>query len=166
MTLGDRIAVLHDGALQQVAPPLELYRKPASVFVASFIGSPAMNFFRCDVVSDDAGPRLACASFDLHLEESAASGLSRGASILAGIRPHDVAIVAPDDAADAHGKITMVEPLGSELRVHLRLENADQSTQIIAVVAPDTRVTTDDRVGVRFAPDRLHLFDARSEQRL
>jgi len=184
MTLGNRIAVMRDGLLQQVAPPLVLYRQPANVFVASFIGSPAMNLFRCDIAAHGAAARLACGAFTLPLE-SADSGLSssrmiqgltgaqapavapisRNRAVLVGIRPQDVRIVAVDaDDADATGAVAIIEPLGSELRVHVRVEG--QTDAVVAVVPPDTPVTADARVGLRFARAALHLFDAHTEERI
>ncbi|MGH7507147.1 MAG: ABC transporter ATP-binding protein [Longimicrobiales bacterium] len=160
MTLGDRIAVMRDGALQQVAPPMELYRRPGNVFVASFIGSPAMNFFHCEPADD--GRRLACAAFSLPFDTPAtATG-----PVTLGVRPQDLELVAGEDGADANGTVRIVEPLGSELRIHLNLDRADERDAIIVVVPPDTPVAVEERIGVRLPRDRLHLFDADTERRV
>jgi multiple sugar transport system ATP-binding protein len=169
MTLGDRIAVLREGALQQVAPPLELYRTPANVFVAGFIGSPAMNLFRCEVRDEGGTPRLACGSFELAAPRSWSSTApamsSSGRALTVGVRPQDVHITAADNG-DARGTVTVIEPLGSELRVHVRLDGRDAERALIAVVPPDAGIAVDDTVGLRFPAQRLHLFDADSGVRV
>jgi multiple sugar transport system ATP-binding protein len=185
MTLGDRIAVLKDGELQQVAPPLALYREPANIFVAGFIGSPAMNLFE-GVVRDDDGPVFACDAFTLRglgrqppagaVEEAAHAGAPppapsflsapAGSRVTIGIRPQDVRLAHADEPADARGTVTVVEPLGSELRLHVRLDGRDERPTLIAVVPPDTPVAADDAVGLRFPVDRLHLFESASGERI
>ena len=97
MTLGSRVAVMRDGFLQQVAPPMELSRRPANRFVAGFVGSPAMNFL----------PETSCRRW------------TKAGPIL-GIRPHDLALV-PRGAGDLDAWVDVVEPRGSELLVYLRL---------------------------------------------
>ena len=144
MTLGHRVAVLRAGRLQQVAPPEELYRRPANRFVARFIGSPAMNLIRW--LPAEVGEDLA--------------------RIETGIRPQDVAITGADDPeADGTGVVELVEELGSEARVHLRAEAlADEG--LVAVVAGGTRFAPGRRVGVRFRRDRLHFFRASDGERV
>lgn len=104
MTLGDRVAVLREGRVQQVAPPMELYRRPANRFVAEFIGSPAMNILRCTAVTaaDGRGVRLEGPGFDLHLDDTRVHDLPD--QVLLGIRPHDVELVAgAERSADTEG---------------------------------------------------------------
>jgi ABC-type sugar transport system ATPase subunit len=125
MTLGQRIAVLRTGSIEQVATPGELYRRPVNMFVAGFIGSPGMNFL----------------------------GGYAGAAT-AGIRPHDVELVAPE-GADLCGSVDIVEPLGHAQVVHV----ATPAGRLLAVIAPDRRVTAGDTVGIRIPLDRLHRFD-------
>ena len=136
MTLGGRVAVMRDGFLQQVAPPMELYRYPANQFVAGFVGSPAMNFLPGAEV-----PRTL---------------LAAGATL--GVRPHDITIVAPG-AGDEDAWVELVESRGSELLVYLCLRGNNQGPAIRVVAPPETEVTPERMVGLRFDRERLHWFD-------
>jgi multiple sugar transport system ATP-binding protein len=136
MTLGGRVAVMRDGFLQQVAPPMELYRRPANQFVAGFVGSPAMNFLpRAEV------PRTVSAV---------------GATL--GIRPHDITIVA-QGAGDEDAWVELVESRGSELLLYLCLRGNNQGPAIRVVAPPETSVSPERMVGLRFDRERLHWFD-------
>ncbi len=142
MTLGGRVAVLRDGVLQQVAPPMELYRRPANQFVASFVGSPEMNFLP--------------------------GRLSRHAprpDAVLGVRPHDVAI-RPRGEGDLQGTVDVVEPLGSELIVYLKLEANGEVLVLRAVAPPDPPIEPDTVVGLALDPARLHWFDPDTGLRL
>ena len=91
MTLGDRVAVLREGRVEQVAPPMELYRRPATRFVAGFIGSPSMNLYRCRGRRDNDGTtRLHAPGLRLEVGDAAYPRLADGAEVLLGVRPHDV----------------------------------------------------------------------------
>lgn len=162
MTLGNRIAVLRDGRLQQVAPPGELYRRPANVFVGGFIGSPAMNFFPCVLRSQEARLQLECPSFTLELPACRPLDTNHTALLL-GIRPHDVQLV-PREEADTPARVEMVELLGNDMLVHL--EWPGSSTRLRIVVSAETRLTIGEHVGLRFRSDRLHLFAAENGQRV
>jgi multiple sugar transport system ATP-binding protein len=141
MTLGSRVAVMLDGVIQQVAPPMELYRRPANRFVAGFVGSPAMNFL--------AGATLPA---------------GRPSSIL-GVRPHDLALVA-QGRGDLDAWVDVVEPRGSELLVYLRLGADGNGPELKVVAPPDLAVEPERTAGVRFDRDKLHWFDAASGQRV
>ena len=165
MTLGDRIAVLLDGQLQQVGPPLEAYERPANSFVAGFIGSPAMNFFPCTVSGDGENARLEGPGFSLELDPTHHLPLTTHSSLLLGVRPHDIRLVAPS-AADVCGRIDMIEPLGRELVIHLAVQGTVAETEVRFMAAAETAVAVNDRVGGRFHRDRLHLFDAKTTRRV
>lgn len=173
MTLGQRVAVMKDGALQQVAPPMEVYRRPANAFVAGFVGSPAMNFLRSTAIGGGEDARLEGEGFAVRgLQEGAAGegspagpGLEGEADILLGIRPHDVELVAPGEG-DARARVDVVEPLGSEILLHLDLEGRKGAEEFRAIVPPEFSPGVDAAVGVRLRRDRLHLFDAGSGARL
>lgn len=165
MTLGDRVAVLKDGLLQQVAPPAEVYRRPANVFVAGFIGSPAMNFFEGRLTDEGGARRFEFAAFNVDL-----GGLdidTRSDQVVLGVRPQDIEIVAAAEA-DVQAVVDVVELLGSELLLHMRLAGTDDLV-VRAIVSEAVSVSEDETVGLRFRRDRLHLFsavgDAGSEQR-
>lgn len=161
MTLGDRVAVLKDGFLQQVAPPAEVYRSPANVFVAGFIGSPAMNFFEGQLATGQDGARFESGEIKVTLGSSVAA---EAGSVVLGVRPQDVEI-AGREGADARARVDVVELLGSELLVHLRLEGADEFV-VRAIVPESVEVVEDETVGLRFKRDRLHLFEADQGRRL
>jgi multiple sugar transport system ATP-binding protein len=145
MTLGWRVAVMRDGFLQQVAPPMELYRRPANRFVAEFVGSPGMNFLPGDTVPAVAG--------------------GRGAELTLGVRPHDLAIV-PQGAGDVDAWVDVVEPRGSELLVYLRLGAKGKGAELRVVAPPEPAIEEERVVGVRFDRTRLHWFDGETGQRV
>ncbi len=160
MTLGDRIAVMNEGRLQQVAPPLDVYRRPANVFVAGFVGSPAMNFFRCTLESgDDGAPRLACDGFALALDGVALAREPARRELLLGVRPQDLEVEARE-AADLTARVDVVEPLGSELLVYLARPDAARDREVVLVTSAEAELTEGMEVGLRLRRERLHLFDA------
>jgi ABC-type sugar transport system ATPase subunit len=141
MTLGTRIAVMRDARLEQVAAPMDLYEQPANTFVASFIGSPAMNIWPPGtVVRIDGEHRLV------------------------GVRPHDIELTPADDG-DAAGRVEILEPLGPTMLVHVRIDDASESRARI-VVSANTRIALGDRIGFSVRRDRLHFFDATSGRRI
>jgi ABC-type sugar transport system ATPase subunit len=143
MTLGSRVAVMRDGFLQQVAPPMELYRRPANRFVAGFVGSPGMNFLPAEVLP----------------------AATRKAGAILGIRPHDVAIV-PRGAGDLDAWVDVVEPRGSELLVYLRLGTKGDGAELRVVAPPEPAIEAEQEVAVRFDQGRLHWFEGESGKRL
>ena len=136
MTLGSRVAVMRDGFLQQVAPPMELYRRPANRFVAGFVGSPAMNFLPGDLIGGLGG------STDREL----------------GVRPHEIALVHAG-AGDQDALVDVVEPRGNELLVYLRLGAAGDGPEVKVIAPPELAVEAGKVVGLRFDRERLHWFD-------
>ena len=164
MTMGDRIAVLHHGVLQQLAPPMELYRSPVNRFVAGFIGSPAMNFFEgelreagdsCDFVGDGLTVRGARPAQD-----------ARQRRVLLGVRPQQVA-VGGEGAGAVRAEVAAVEPMGSEQYLHLTLPSGDGvPKRILAVVPPDPPMRVGELVEVRIPGGAVHLFDAESGVRI
>ena len=149
MTLGTRVAVLKDGLLQQIAPPLELYRRPANRFVAGFIGSPAMNF-------------LGGALVEAFVPGAAQDTRREVSRLIVGIRPQDLEVdqgsaFAPASAPVVRGTVWLVEPLGSEQLVHLSVGDAPD---VVAVVSADANVRPDDLVTLHAPPETVHLFDS------
>ena len=140
MTLGSRIALMRDGRLEQVAAPMALYDRPANTFVASFIGSPAMNLWPAALLRVDRERTLI------------------------GIRPHDIALTSVD-TGDATGHVEILEPLGATTLVHVRIDDAPASlARIVAQANPG--IAIGDRVGLSVRRDRLHFFDETSGRRL
>ena len=164
MTLGNRIAVLHEGKLQQCAPPLEVYRRPVNAFVAGFVGSPSMNFLDCELRRE--GDQLVIEGDALRLAMPPPPQLSaetRRARL--GIRPQDLEVVALE-AADLVARVDVVEPLGSEVLAHLELGEGDQRRELTLVTTPEVELAERAPVGLRLRRDRLHLFDPASGDRL
>ena len=157
MTLGDRIAVMRDGALQQVGPPLEVYRQPANQFVAGFIGSPAMNFFPCRVVRDGARTRLTSAHWSIELEQ--APPVDADAEVILGVRPHDVSVVERG-REDVVGVVDIVQPLGNETLVCAVLEPGGDKRTITAVVPAVATPRAGECLPLRLTRNRLHFFRA------
>lgn len=145
MTLGWRVAVMLDGFLQQVAPPMELYRRPANRFVAEFVGSPGMNFLPGDTVPGVAG--------------------GRGSAVTLGVRPHDLAIV-PQGAGDVDAWVDVVESRGSELLVYLRLGAKGEGAELRVVAPPESVIEEERVVGVKFDRARLHWFEEDTGRRV
>ena len=158
MTLGSRIAVMNGGALQQVAPPMEVYTRPANIFVAGFIGAPAMNLLGGTAAGGD---RVHLAAGEAILDIPHAC--SPGTKLIVGVRPQDI-VVAAAGVADLQGTVEVVEPRGNDAVVHVRV--ADRSEALVVVVDAERIVTQGDTIGLRLRRDRLHLFDARTEARI
>ncbi|ELZ82962.1 sugar ABC transporter ATP-binding protein [Haloferax elongans ATCC BAA-1513] len=156
MTMGDRIAILNDGELQQVATPLEAYHRPANRFVAGFIGEPSMNFFQMEVHGDT----LADDSFTYSLSPESEDAVSGSEHVTLGIRPEDVELVA-DGSADHTYETTVdvVEPMGNENAVYL--DFGDES-RFVATVGGMRRVEAGETVYAHIPEDAVHLFDASS----
>jgi multiple sugar transport system ATP-binding protein len=140
MTMGDRIAVMSGGVIKQLGTPKEVYESPANVFVASFVGSPAMNLVPAPVV--DAG----------------------GSSLVAGFRPEHVvpANGAAGDGVQFSGQIEAIEYLGEEQLVHVRVGD-----QVVLAKLPTERTfSTGDQATFTIPRRRLFLFDAETEERV
>ena len=148
LTLGTRVAVMNEGRVEQVGPPLEVYRRPETVFVATFVGSPAMNLLPADL--------LPAVRHD---------GSAPPAGATLGVRPHDLT-VASAGAGDTDALVDVVEPRGSELLLYLRLGGTGKGPEIRAITPPDLQVAPDQVVGLRFDRARLHFFDQGSGRRL
>lgn len=157
MTMGDRIAVMNQGEIQQIARPLEIYNRPANRFVAEFIGSPPMNFFPVEVKT----PLLIThAQFRLTLPEvwSTVLRLYEGRSLLLGIRPEHLSL-SPPAPKNLHVKVDLVEALGNEtyISVHL-VDDVDSSLQVR--IPPDYPVKIGEFLWLSMALDKIHLFDS------
>lgn len=166
MTLGQRVAVMHDGRLEQVGPPMEVYGRPATRFVGGFVGSPAMNFFPCEVRRDGGEVELVGGFFRIRPRGPVGDGDGPGERAILGVRPNDVELASPPDG-DGRGAVDVVEPLGSQVLVHLAPpEGGGGDEQIRALVPPDGTPDVGETVAFRFRRDRLHLFDPDSGRRV
>jgi multiple sugar transport system ATP-binding protein len=184
MTMGDRIAVLHNGRLQQYGRPRDLYARPANLFVARFIGSPEMNLYEAAL---DAAGDLVLGSQRLALGRRPAPPEVRGGrKVIVGVRPEDLLLAAGEtasasdslDAGTLTAGIRVVEPLGSELHAIFSIDapaagdpdltaSADQTDDLLPGLAyngvarldPRAVVRPGERVTFRVDPNRLHFFD-------
>ena len=162
MTMGDRIAILDDGILQQVGTPLECYHTPNNRFVAGFIGDPSMNFVDC-VVEGDA---LVADEFRYPLAGAAAAAVTDGEPVSLGVRPEDVAVDASGGDGSEHrfpAVVDVVEPMGDENVVHLSLE---AGPELVATVDGLRRIDNGTDVAASIPPDAIHVFDDRSGEAL
>ncbi|MBI3980152.1 MAG: sn-glycerol-3-phosphate ABC transporter ATP-binding protein UgpC [Chloroflexi bacterium] len=164
MTMGTRIAVMKDGVLQQLATPQQLYERPANTFVGAFIGSPAMNFFRCRLSA--AGSRLTATAdgLCLPLPPDRQRLLARWGEreVVVGVRPEHLRLRREAPAGEAtsiQGEVEVIENLGSESIVSLR-----GAAPFTARLEYDPRLRPGDRLDLVAPPDRLHLFDPTTEQ--
>jgi multiple sugar transport system ATP-binding protein len=160
MTMGDRIAVMRDGLLQQVGTPEQLYEHPANIFVAGFIGSPAMNFF----AAQTDGSTLRIGELEMPTDGKVAeivAGLEDGSSITFGFRPEHLELGegAPANALRIPANAEVVEFLGDEELIHARAAGGE----MIAVVSSDHRLKPGDRVEFWLALPKVHLFDPSTE---
>src|SRR5262249_32616331 len=144
----------------QVAAPMELYDRPANTFVASFMGSPAMNIWPGTI--GRAGGRLSLRVNGFQWDDLPVRHLDRE-RVLVGVRPHDVDL-APLDAADGTGRVEIVEPLGPTTLLHVRVEGSESRARIVTTA--NTRVVAGDHIGFRLRRERLHWFDDQSGRRL
>ena len=163
MTLGDRVVVMKDGLVQQVGEPLELYNEPANLFVAGFLGSPAMNF--AGVQISETNGSLWAANEGLRIQVPAEISGRLGGHIrnevTMGIRPEDLHVATGADPAELSfdAMIEVIEKLGSEIL----LDVAVGPHTMVASVDPSVRVNVHERLRLALNPDRLHFFDTRSE---
>ena len=195
MTMGDRIAVFNAGVIQQLGAPRDLYERPANLFVAGFIGSPAMNLFRARlvrregavavIVGDGAGETGATAAawaLPSLSAELAGQATADGRDVLVGVRPEGLRLA--DDASDntITGIVDVVEHLGAEQYVYLRVPGAvtgdvvdmgdgdaggaEETRTSIARLPAEARVTVGERLRLSVDPAALHIFDPTTTRRL
>ncbi len=166
MTMASRIAVINRGKLQQLDTPQNLYNFPANLFVAGFIGSPAMNFFTAKVRKDDGKLVADAGEFSVPLPSSKAKSLENysGKDVIIGIRPeniHDADFVPPNtEAAKVPVRVDVTELLGNEILLYLL---AGKNT-FVARVDPRSKLRVGDKAEVVFNANAFHVFDAATEQ--
>ncbi|MHB2079776.1 ABC transporter ATP-binding protein [Pseudomonas asiatica] len=166
MTLGDKVAVMKDGIIQQFGTPQQIYNDPANQFVASFIGSPPMNFIPVRLTQQD-GRLLAVLDSGqarCELPLGVAADELEGREIILGIRPEQIAL----GAAEGNGlpgiraEVQVTEPTGPDLLVFVTLNQ----TKVCCRLAPDVACRVGDSLNLQFDPARVLLFDAASGERL
>ena len=148
MTMADMVAVMHDGRLQQLATPADLYARPANLFVARFCGSPPMNVLKGEVTVRRLHARAGARS-------TSGAASVRGPAML-GFRPEHAAMVAPGAPDSLAGEVYVVEPLGNETLITIAL--GDDLVNLRAAAGVDPAIGT--RIGLLPERGRLHLFDS------
>ena len=154
--MADKIVVMHDGIVEQMGTPLELYDKPDNQFVAGFIGSPAMNFLKGHLKSN--GQPFVVTENGAKLPLATAPTASDGRPVVYGVRPEHLELA--DDGIDA--EVVVVEPTGSETQVVARIGTQD----IIAVFRDRHEVRPGERIHLRPRATASHLFDEETGRRL
>ena len=161
MTMADRIVVMHDGIIEQIGTPLELFDRPANLFVAQFIGSPSMNVVQGTLRSAGGSAHVDA----LGAQWPAPVGGRDGLAVHYGIRPTDIALAA--DGQGIAARVIVVEPTGAETELLLQIgESSGQEGQFVVVTHGRTNVQPDDTVHLRVEARHAHVFDAGTGQRV
>jgi multiple sugar transport system ATP-binding protein len=175
MTMGDRVAVMRKGELQQVATPQDLYDRPVNLFVGGFIGSPAMNMLEASLVKSNGGLAVEAGGQRLAIDQeliSAQPALEsyEGKKVVLGIRPEDLedAAIAKDVPADRrlHGKVELIEALGSEIMAHFTIDAPPALTEDVKELAQDVgdeRAVREAAEGSKQHTTMVGRFDSRAE---
>ena len=155
MTMGDRIAVMNNGQIQQIAPPLEIYERPANRFVAEFIGSPPMNFLPVDLISP---LQLSSPYFSLELPINWQKYLAdyHAKSLTLGIRPQHL-FIDTENSSSIHIEVDLVEALGNETYISAHL-TAQPDFTLTVCLPPDRTVRIGDRLWLGININKIHLF--------
>jgi len=159
MTLADRVVILNRGRIEQIGTPMEVYAAPANLFVAGFIGSPAMNMIPAELAGPTAGQaQLVAAGASLPLDSRNPIAIVPGMKAVLGIRPEDIALLPPGAEAPAwtEATVTTVEPLGAEFLLSFTLG----AHEIMAKIAGRALPQVGDRLRFGFNMAHAHVFDA------
>jgi multiple sugar transport system ATP-binding protein len=156
MTMADKIVVMHDGIVEQIGAPLELYDRPANLFVAGFIGSPAMNFFNGRISMNGKAAFETVDGVELPLPGKPAN--ASGQPAIYGVRPEHFTL--SEDGAP--GEVVVVEPTGSEIQVFAKIGRQD----VTAVFRERHNFKPGDKIRLKPDPRLVHLFDAPTGKRL
>jgi multiple sugar transport system ATP-binding protein len=159
LTMGDRIAVLKDGVLQQVGTPRDLYEHPENVFVAGFIGSPAMNLFDADIV--DGGLKFGTATAKIDRDVTANT---KAKKVTIGVRPED--LVISDKGQGLPVEVDVVEELGADGYLYGHTEVDGKRVEIVARVDGRNHPNPGENIVVTPTPAHIHAFDFETGQRL
>jgi multiple sugar transport system ATP-binding protein len=172
MAMGDRIAVMNRGMLQQIGAPMEIYNNPANIFVATFIGEPSMNLLNCQILQMNGKAFLKILHTDIFLEISdewkkrIEDNVSDNNLIL-GIRPEDVFVYEEPKSESVETEVHVTEPLGSENIIDLSIrKNPEDGGNIILKVrtSPTFMVNVGQKLWMNFDMARIHIFDPKTEK--
>jgi multiple sugar transport system ATP-binding protein len=160
MTMADRIVVMHDGIIEQIGTPLELYDRPGNLFVAQFIGSPAMNVL--PGVLQKEGGQAGVSALGALWPVAGLAGGSHGQPVHYGIRPGDLKLAA----AGIPAQVVVVEPTGAETELLLQVGSGSSTQQIVLVLHGRTDAQPGETVHLAIDAAKAHVFDGQSGQRL
>jgi multiple sugar transport system ATP-binding protein len=160
MTMADRIVVMHDGIVEQIGTPLELYDRPRNLFVAQFIGSPSMNVF--DGTLQREGGVTAVSALGSLWPVAGLAGGSHGQKVHYGIRPGDLTLADTGIAA----QVVVVEPTGAETELLLQVGSGETAQRLILVMHGRTQARPGDTVHLAIDGAKAHVFDGQGGQRL
>jgi multiple sugar transport system ATP-binding protein len=159
LTMGDRIAVLKDGVMQQIGTPRDLYENPRNVFVAGFIGSPAMNLFQTDLTTDG----VKFGSHTVQIDRATLAGI-KGKAITVGIRPEDVTVATSGNGLPV--EVDVIEELGADGNLYGHADVAGTRVDLCVRVDGRAHPNAGDKVFVTPKEGHLHLFDVESGDRV
>lgn len=158
MTMADRIVVMNGGNIEQLGGPLDIYRKPASRFVAGFFGMPTMNFLEGEISANGGAPVFTADNIRVQLGTELDRGLA-GKRILLGVRSEHITVNSDENA----GRVQLIEPLGDATLVFFEFGGA---TRLVAKVDPDLSFRPSENLTFGFEAENCHLFDIDSGARL
>jgi multiple sugar transport system ATP-binding protein len=157
MTMADKIVVMHDGIVEQIGPPLELYDRPNNLFVASFIGSPAMNMLRGEIATDGSPSFRGSGGISVPLATTLSIG--SGEPVVLGIRPEHLRL---SDQQGIPVTVVVVEPTGSEVQLIGRTAGGEE---IVANFRERHSFTPGETIHLTAEPGLIHLFHGETGQR-
>lgn len=174
MSLADRIAVIHQGVLQQIGTPYEIYNRPESLFVAGFMGMPTMNLLDAELTNREGASVLRLSHTGVHLQISPerqaciTSGTEENGLVF-GIRPEHITAANQPSERQIPAQVHLIEPLGAVNILDMRLGTHSQTEDPILLrvrTHPTFRVAVGDTIGLRFDEKEMHLFDRKTERTL
>lgn len=163
MTLADRIVVMHDGRIEQIGTPMDLFLNPANTFVAGFLGSPPMNMVKARIAASDTGPVAEFGGHKLHLAQIASLQNAVGQEVILGIRPEFVSVADGGSTSRIPVGVDLIETLGSEALIHATL--LDEPFVIRTETVGQMNVLNGIS-GFSISPNLIRVFDAKTGQAL
>ena len=172
MSLADRIAVIHQGLLQQIGTPHEVYNKPESLFVAGFMGMPTMNLLEAELASQEGESVLRLSHTDVHLRlsperQARISSAARENGLVFGIRPEHITAESESNEQRIPAHVHLVEPLGPVNILDIRLGTHSETQEPILLrvrTHPTFQVAVGDTIWLDFSEEEMHLFDRETER--
>lgn len=165
MSMGDKVAILNEGLLQQIGTPDEIYSHPTNMFVAGFIGNPPTNFFGCDMIGNE-NCKLESEKFLLSLPDKTIKVINKCTteSCIMGIRPQDILVYKSDikNKELIKANLEVVEPLGDVMILDLKIKNY----LLKVVVSPDFKFDIGNELWVEIPPNKIHIFDKKTGKTL